>query len=111
MTENSTPHEPVSTRNRGPREGTGADSPEYRRLREDARYAAEQIKAQEARNRERLDDLRQARDRAMARLIGWGASYSAAGAAAGLSKSAAKAAAEKYPSEVETGESESGEHQ
>ena len=43
----------------------------------------------------------------MARLVGWGASYAAAGAAAGLSKTAAAAAASRYPDEVEAGREES----
>lgn len=101
------PHAHPITRRGMVRESAAAADPTYQTLKGNARYAAELIQAEEVRNESRLAELREARDRAMARLVGWGASYAAAGAAAGLSKTAAAAAVSRYPDEVEAGREES----
>lgn len=101
------PHAHTTARRGTVRESAAAADPTYQTIKGHARYATERIQAEEERNETRLAELREARDRAMARLIGWGASYAAAGAAAGLSKTAAAAAANRYPDEVEAGREES----
>lgn len=88
------------------RRGASVDPPQYRELRAAAEAAAKQIEKEEQRTDARMGRLREERDRAMARLVGWGVSLSAAAEAGGLSpksKSAAATAARTYPEEVEAG--------
>lgn len=86
-----------------PRKPGGISSPEFDKVLEDAAEVAKKMRAQERRNDARMRELREVRDRALARMVGWGASYAAAGAAAQVSKSAAATAVKLYPDELAAG--------
>lgn len=88
------------------RRPTNITSPEFDKVLESAADVAHKISVQEGRHDARMRELRETRDRAIARMVGWGASYAAAGAAAGVSKSLAQNTVKLYPDELAAGQAD-----